>query len=158
MKTAMKYYFDLLITSWKSFNGTYPLTPYDEQLLPKIYVGEMNEEEYISWMPVEKDEISDFSLMEQEFGISIHESIKEYFNSYWFAYIKGFFNSCNIILDPVLPGQELDNFYAHLCGYHINHDHKIEYIPIGFDAVTNYLVVVGNTDGVVWLEDYERQM
>ena len=52
---------------------------------------------------------SDFSSLEENLGINIHESIVEYFNSYWFADLDGFIKDRYIKLESVLPK-------AHLCG------------------------------------------
>ncbi|WP_346010410.1 hypothetical protein [Paenibacillus sp. SYP-B3998] len=43
-----------------------------------MYIGEVDEDEYISWQPVEKD-FYDFDSLEEDLGVRIHPSIIEYF-------------------------------------------------------------------------------
>lgn len=86
----------------------------------------------------------------------IHESIKEYFNSYWFAELTGFFDSYSLILESVLPGAELNNFYAEVAGFYINYN-NLNYIPIGIESNTTFSIVVDNQTGAVGLFDDENE-
>nr|WP_275893662.1 SecY-interacting protein Syd [Bacillus cereus] len=97
----------------------------------------------------------DFLDIEEGLGIIFHESIKEYFNSYWFAELAGFYKSYNIILEPVLPGIELNNFVFQLIGYKEAHEDKLDNIPLGVEGETGFLIVIDNNTGVVKLEDFE---
>jgi len=155
MKRELKGYFERFTDVWQKFNNSYPKVAWDESLKPIMYIGEPDKEQYISWQPIEKNEISDLGEIEHKFGIHIHDSIKQYFNSYWFAELKGYYNSYNIILEPVLPGRELDNVYAQISGYYLNHG-DLNNIPIGFEGVNNFYIVIDNNSGQVKLEDYER--
>ena len=59
MKEIMKQYFERFCDMWRDFNGTYPQISYDEDVDSRLYVGTMDEEEYISWKPLEKDTITE---------------------------------------------------------------------------------------------------
>lgn len=155
MKEEMKKYFDKLIEVWKGFNNSLPKVPWNDMVRPIIYEGEIDQDEYICWKPVEKNIIHDFNDIEELVGIKFHESIKEYFNSYWFAELAGFCNSYNIILEPVLPGMELNNFVAQLIGYKEIHSEKLDKIPLGVEGRNSLLVVIDNNSGIVELEDFE---
>lgn len=155
MKEEMKKYFDQLIESWQQFNNSYPKVPWNDAVTPIIYEGEVDIEEYICWKPVEKEVIHDFRDIEQVLGVTLHKAIKDYFNSYWFAELAGFYKIYNIILEPVLPGIELNNFVAQLMGYKEVHEEKLDNIPIGVEGKNSFLVVIDNKTGIVKLEDFE---
>ncbi|MEM5601475.1 SecY-interacting protein Syd [Bacillus cereus group sp. RP37] len=156
MKAEMLKYFEQLIEVWHGFNNSLPKVPWNEAVIPTIYEDEIDEEEYICWKPVEKNVIHDFLDIEEGLGIIFHESIKEYFNSYWFAELAGFYKSYNIILEPVLPGIELNNFVVQLIGYKETHEDKLDNIPLGVEGETGFLIVIDNNTGVVKLEDFEN--
>ncbi|MRX72851.1 SecY-interacting protein Syd [Bacillus lacus] len=120
-----------------------------------IYDGEVDEEEYISWEPVEKTLSQDFTSLENEFDIKLHKSIVEYFNSYWFADLDGFYKEHYIALKPVLPKSEISSFRESLKGYKENHGNSLKKIPIGIEG-NGLLVVIENKSGIIQLEDFER--
>ncbi|WP_035431938.1 SecY-interacting protein Syd [Bacillus sp. UNC322MFChir4.1] len=155
MKDEMGKYFDQLIEAWSGFNNSLPKVPWNDAIIPTIYEGEVDQDEYICWKPVEKNIIHDFRDIEQVLGIIFHESIKDYFNTYWFAELVGFYKSYNIILEPVLPGIELNNFVVQLIGYKEVHEDKLDNIPLGVEGGSSFLVVIDNNTGIVKLEDFE---
>lgn len=120
-----------------------------------IYEGEVDEDEYISWKPVEMTVQQDFTKLEDDFDIKFHESIVEYFNSYWFADLDGFFQEHYITLESVLPNTEISSFRESLKGYKKNHDDCLDKIPIGIEG-NGLQVVIENNSGIVQLEDFER--
>ncbi|WP_174818624.1 SecY-interacting protein Syd [Paenibacillus kobensis] len=151
----MKQYFSLRKTVADEGLDFLLKTPFDEEVDSLIYVGEVDEDEYISWRPVEKNVTNDFSLLEEKLGIKIHGSVVEYFNSYWFADLDGFIKDHYIKLEFVLPKADLESYGNLLSGYKSNHNNNIENIPIGIEG-NGLIVVVDNQDGSVKLEDYER--
>lgn len=130
-------------------------TPFDEDVDSFIYIGEVDEEEYILWRPIEKKEIYDFNSLEEKLGTRIHPSIIEYFNSYWFADFDGFIKDSYIKLESVLPKAGMESYGNLLFGYKNNHNNKLENIPIGIEG-NGLIVVIDNQNGSVKLEDYER--
>ncbi len=155
IKEAINQYFSLRKTVADEGLDFLFKTPFDEEVDPLIYVGEVDEDEYISWRPVEKKVATDFSSLEEKLGINIHGSIVEYFNSYWFADLDGFIKDHYIKLESVLPEAGIESYGNLLSGYKSNHNNKIENIPIGIEG-NGLIVVVNNQDGSVKLEDYER--
>ncbi|WBW96123.1 SecY-interacting protein Syd [Oceanirhabdus sp. W0125-5] len=155
MKKEMKKYFNQLIEAWQGFNNSYPKVPWNDAVTSIIYEGEVDEDEYIGWKPIEKNVVHDFLDIENVLGVTFHESIKDYFNSYWFAELAGFYKSYNIILEPVLPGIELNNFLTQLIGYKEVHEGKLDNIPLGVEGRNSFLVVIDNNTGIVKLEDFE---
>lgn len=154
MKTIVHNFFEKYIEMWKGFNDSEPRIPYDDSIEPILYIGEVDEDEYIYWLPKCKDVITDFSVIEKEYNIVLNQDIKEYFNSYWFLDLKGFFRGTNVILEPVIPGKELDNFMQQLKGYYIMYN-ELSYIPLGIEVNNNNLIVIDNTSGKVYFHDLE---
>ncbi|KQU13163.1 Syd protein [Bacillus sp. Leaf13] len=130
-------------------------TSVTEELNSIIYEGEVDEEEYITWKPVEKTTSHDLKQLEENLEVISHKSIIEYFNSYWFADLDGFLNDFYIKLEEVLPNFELDSFLGTLKGYKSNHNNRLENIPLGIEG-NGLLVVIDNENGKVKLEDFER--
>ncbi|MGJ3197251.1 SecY-interacting protein Syd [Peribacillus frigoritolerans] len=126
-----------------------------EELNSIIYEGEVDEEDYITWKPVEKTTSHDLKELEENLGVGFHKSIIEYFNSYWFADLDGFLNDNYIKFEVVLPNFELNSFRKTIEGYKINHNNKLENIPLGIEG-NGLLVVIDNENGKVKLEDFER--
>ncbi|MBA4601728.1 SecY-interacting protein Syd [Thermoactinomyces mirandus] len=131
-------------------------TPINEYVDPHIYEGEVDEEGYISWKPIEKHKNHDLTRLENQLGVVFHPSIKEYFNSYWFATLDGFIGNHYIKLEAVLPNIELDSFTYMVKGYKSNHNNKLDHIPLGIEG-NGLIVVVDNQYGTVQLEDFERK-
>ncbi|OMF02906.1 SecY interacting protein Syd [Paenibacillus sp. FSL H7-0331] len=155
MKEAMNQYFSLRkATADEGLDFLFKI-PFDEDVDSFIYVGEVDEDEYISWRPVEKKDFNDFKSLEENQGIRIHPSVIEYYNSYWFADLDGFIKDHYIKLESVLPKADIESYSNILTGYKNNHNNKLEHIPIGIEG-NGLMVVVDNQDGYVKLEDYER--
>jgi SecY interacting protein Syd len=130
-------------------------TPYNEDVDSVIYVGEVDEEEYILWKPVEKNDYSDFKCLEEDLGVKLHQAVTEYFNAYWFIDLDGFIKHHYIKLESSLPGAGIDSYISLVKGYKANHNNRLENIPLGIEG-NGLIVVVDNKDGSVKLEDFER--
>lgn len=129
-----------------------PISSEDSQI---IYDGEGDEDEYISWKPVEITVSQDLTSLENEFDLKLHKTIVEYFTSYWFADLDGFYQEHYITLEPVLPNSEISSFRESLKGYKENHGDSLKNIPIGIEG-NGLLVVIENNSGIIQLEDFER--
>lgn len=119
-----------------------------------IYDGGFDEEEYISQKPVEKTVSHILTSLEDEFDIKLHKSIVEYFNSYCFADLDGFYHEHYIALEHVLPKSEIISFRESLKGYKENHGDSLKRVPIGIEG-NGLLVVIENNSRIVQLEDFE---
>ncbi|KMP34605.1 SecY-interacting protein Syd [Bacillus albus] len=154
MKNEMENCFDKIIREWQDCNNSLPKSLWIEEAEAFIYEGEPDKEGYVFWKPLEKNIIHDFSDIEKDLGIQLHNSIKEYYNSYWFLDLGGNYLGYDFELNPVIPGIELHDFYVSLQGYQGAHDNQLNNIPIGMEF-NGLLVVVDNGNGQVKLEDYE---
>ncbi|WP_145409955.1 SecY-interacting protein Syd [Paenibacillus xylanexedens] len=120
----------------------------------RLYVGDKDKEGYISWLPVKNDEITNFEYIEQHFNMKLNESIKEYYNSYYFFQLSGWIRDYNINLNTVLPDNEPETFLQRLSNYIEVHDGKTNYIPMGIES-NGLVVVLDNITGEVCIEDFE---
>ncbi len=155
IKEAMQIYFQMrkeMANEGLDFLFKTPISSEDNLI---IYSGEADEEEYISWKPVEMTVSQDFTSLEDEFDIKLHKTIIEYFNSYWFADLDGFYREHYITLEPVLPNSEISSFRESIKGYKENHGDSLKKIPIGIEG-NGLLVVIENNSGKIQLEDFER--
>ncbi|MDE7321835.1 MAG: SecY-interacting protein Syd [Lachnospiraceae bacterium] len=154
MNEVLKKYFEDYCDMWMKYKGTYPQVPYDSDIDSRLYIGTMDEEEYISWKPKVKDVITDFSKIEKEYNFKLNEEIKKYFNSFWFLELKGFIGEYCVVLEPVIPEMETDGFEAQLKGYFSSY-RTLEYIPIGIETNTNSVIVIENKSGKVYFHDLD---
>jgi len=126
---------------------------HDEYLV--IYEGSVDEDECISWKPVKMTAQQDFTSLENEFNITFHQTIVDYFNAYWFAELDGFYKEYYITLEPVLSNIQMNLFGESLRGYKNNHEGLLKNIPIGMEG-NGLVVVIENMSGIISLEDFER--
>lgn len=82
MKNEMENCFDKIIREWQDCNSSLLKSLWIEEADTFIYEGEPDIEGYVFWKPLEKNIIHDFSNIEKDLGIQLHNSIKEYYNSY----------------------------------------------------------------------------
>ena len=154
MNEVLKKYFECYCDMWMKYRGTYPQISYDSEIDSRLYIGTKDEEEYMFWKPMVKNENTDFSKIEKEYGFNLNEEIKKYFNSYWFLELKGFIGEYSVVLEPVIPGMETDGFEAQLKGYFSSYQ-TLEYIPIGIETNTNSVIVIENETGKVYFHDLD---
>ncbi len=152
IKDAMKQYFQMRReTANKGLDFLFKTPILDNEELV-IYEGKADEEEYISWKPVE---IPFQQNIKNYLDMDLHDTIQDYFNSYWFADLDGFYINYYIKLHPVLPNN-LNSYLKLINGYKKNHENKLDKVPIGIEG-NGLTVVIDNKSGVVYLEDFERE-
>ncbi|PCN42166.1 SecY interacting protein Syd [Brevibacillus laterosporus] len=156
MKKIMDQYFERFKKKWKEYNNTLPQIAWNEEVAPFIYRGEKDEYGYISWLPIEKGTITNFKEFEINAGAELHQSLKQYFNSFWFLELAGWIGTHNINLYPVVPGIEPEKFLSGLNAFAETKGGIFNYIPIGFES-NGMLVVVDNNTGSVYIEDFETE-
>ncbi|WP_404459753.1 SecY-interacting protein Syd [Sutcliffiella horikoshii] len=157
VKKALENYFNDLILMWKSEYNTYPQVPLDEDINPLLYVSEPDEEEYVCWKPIEKYDLEDLEEIEKRLDMNIHHTLKEYFNSYWFLNLQGFYEAKLINLEPVEPGKSIFEFFKVMKQYEESNGRELRYIQIGFVSPEDMAVMFDNETGQITIEDFERQ-
>lgn len=133
---------------------------------PRLFSGEPDEDGYVRWVPAAKVDPTDLSELERRAGSVIHPSIKDYFNTFWFMAMGGRFADARVTLDPVVPGRDLADLEQRLfgadygpykvSGYLATHGGVLRHIPIGLHHPDDLLLVVDNATGEVLVEDHER--
>ena len=149
VKQAMKAYFDSLVDQVWQTDRELPRAEVVEDADSLIYVGEPDRDGYVQWRPTEKNKVDDLGTLERRLGISLHSSVKEYFNSYWFLYLGGHLQRWAVRLFPVVPGLELAGFAASLEDLLKEHGHNWPWAPIGLETNTGFSVVVNARTGEV---------
>lgn len=155
LRSVMRAYFTALVGNWRERNGTFPKAPWLEEADPSIYVGEPDDAGWVQWLPKEKAVREDFGAVEGRWGVQIHSSVREYFDSFWFCVLGGTFSSRAVQLEPMIPGIGLAEWQQKVQGYREAHAGMLRHLPIGIESKQSLLVVVDNTTGEVSVEDYE---
>lgn len=155
VKKSLKHYFKELLELWEKDYGTSPKVSWDEETDPMLYLSSPDEEEYVYWMPIEKTNLEDFLKIESVLGLKIHDSIKEYFNSYWFLNLQGFYDQRLVNLEPVEPGKHVLEFFQAMKHYEENRGGKLRYIQMGFISPEDIAITVDNDTGQIFIEDFE---
>ena len=157
MQQEMTDFFIRLVESWEN-KGQLPQVKPNRKADPDFYIGRENEDGQVGWLPVAKEEAADFSGIEEVIGIKFHPSIKEYFNTYYFARLSGYLPPFRIRLHPVLPGLGIYEWGLKLVDYRKQHRYELDYIPIGVETKSKFPVVVNNETGRVYVEDEIEQV
>lgn len=103
LKEVLKSYLEQFIEAEKEmYESPYSKVPYNEDEPSDLYVGEIDEDGWIGWQYAPADRVIDFSGLEKEYNIHIPEELKEYYNSYYFLSLDGFWeDGLNISLDEI---------------------------------------------------------
>lgn len=161
VKDAMAVYFSRRLASGQ------PLQSADaEDSDPMLFLGPADDNGLVQWKPQPKSEVSDFSEIERRASVSLHSSIKDYYNAYWFLEFGGKYRAGSVSLDPVKPGVGLteleDKLFGrtygayHVSGYITTHGGQLRHVPIGLHHGDDLLLVVDNASGEIAVEDHER--
>ncbi len=167
MKQAMRDYFCRLMASYILIGREYPSTVSSENEAKNdlLIVSKVeSSKDWYYWQPIEKQIVTDFSILEEKYKTIIHQDVKDYYNSFWFYDISGWFENSGdwndwymmMELEKVLPGKEIIELDKHIIRYY--NIHKIEsipMIPIGLHSETSLFVLVYNKTGEVCIDDVE---
>lgn len=155
IKYVMGEFFEKMLMGYKKTSQGLPMAPKVEVNNNEIFVGEVDEEGWSKWKPIMKSEEEEFSEIEKILSTDINKDLKEYFNSYWFIQLEGKFKKRDIELQPVIPGAELNEFTKKLKGYIEAHNGNSEYVPIGSEDDTGFLILLENNSGKIVKENHE---
>lgn len=107
IKESLKAYLDKYFEMYKKYMGKYPTVPYDEEEESSLWFGEMDEDEYIQWMYKEKDTETNFSELEAELDLEFPDELKEFYNSYYFLQLQGFYNGEHLSFKDVSDNRNI---------------------------------------------------
>lgn len=151
----MGNFFEKMLTGYKKTSQGLPMAPKVEVNDNRIFIGEVEEEGWSRWKPIIKDYEEEFEEIEKLLNADVNKDIKEYFNSYWFIQLEGTFKKWDINLQPVIPGVELKEFVKKLKEYIEEHNGNTNYIPIGSEDDTGFIILLENRTGRIMKENYE---
>lgn len=157
IKQVMSRYFKEYFDYWYDKYGTLPKVPWDEDISSLLYQSEPDEEGYVYWKPKLKDIHENFEYIEEILGINVNNSIKEYFNSYWFLNLEGFYNTKRISLEPVEPDKNVLEYFQNIKQYEESIGNSFRYIDIGFISPEDISIAVDNETGKIVKHDYETE-
>ena len=151
LKEFLKKYLDAFFKVFEDDLKSLPKVAYDEDNEDNpsnLYVGEMDNEGWIQWQYVPVDRIIDFSELEEEYAMHISTELKEYYNSFYFLELCGFFDNVLIMLDKI--DDTTDAIEEFRCVI----DSNESMIPIGMDG-RNCMICVKLDSGCVIVDDWE---
>ncbi|MGG4466558.1 hypothetical protein ABER68_00810 [Paenibacillus alvei] len=102
--------------------------------------------------------MDNFTEIEEKLALNIHPSLKEYFNSYWFLNLQGFYGTRLVNLEPVEPGKSLLEFFKIMKQYEENNGRELRYIQIGFVSPEDLAIMFDNETGHILIEDFETEV
>ncbi|WP_145045851.1 SecY-interacting protein Syd [Paenibacillus xylanexedens] len=152
---AMENYFNKLLFFWEDQFSSFPKISFEEDIESWMYVGVPDEEESVQWRPRLKTTKEDFTLIERELGMKLHPSIKEYFDSFWFLNLQGFYGSNRITLEEVIPNKDILAFFTNQMNFEVSAERKFDYILIGYISPDDQGLLLDNRTGEIVREDYE---
>ncbi|MCM3033910.1 SecY-interacting protein Syd [Niallia sp. MER 6] len=157
VKKALEHYFQKLLNVWDVKYSTFPQVPWDEDINPVLYLSNPDEEEYVYWKPVEKKELDNFINIEKVLEMTIHHALKEYFNSYLFLNLQGYYGARLVNLEPVEPGKSIVDFFEAMKTYEENKGRQLRYIQVGFVSPEEMAVIFDNETGQIFIENVETE-
>lgn len=157
IKKELERYFKELMNVWETKYGTYPKVPWDAEMDPLLYLSNPDEEGNVYWKPVEKNKIDNFIEIQKELSMNIHDAIKEYFNSYWFLDIQGFYGIRLVTLEPVEPNKSIVEFIRIMKRYEESQGREFRYIQIGFVSPEDMALIFDNETGQILIENFETE-
>lgn len=152
IKESLKGYLDRYFESYKNNLGIYPAVPYDEDEESSLWFGEADEEDYIQWMYKERGTQINFSQLEAELNLVLPDAAKEFYNSYYFLELQGFYNGEHIGFDSVSDNRDVLQDLK-TCIFQMK---EKKYLHMGiYSNMDLALCMEINTGKIVWV-DYER--
>lgn len=148
LKEVLKKYIDAFFKVYEDDLKSLPKMPYDEENPSNLYVGEMDNDKWIQWKYAPVDRSIDFSGLEEEYAIQISKELKEYYNSFYFLELCGFWDNVCISLNKI------DDTTDVLIKFRNAIKNNRDMITIGMDG-RNCLICVKINSGCVILDDWE---
>ncbi len=151
MIKQLQEYLEKYTSEWIENRGTYPMVPYDEEE-SRLYFGQVNEDDYIQWKYEKNDIEVDFSKIEQRLGYLLNNEVKEYYQSFLFLDLQGFFNGSLVVLYLIDEFTNIENLFL----YGIEND--LTYgIQIGHYGSMELPLYVNFKEGYLFTYDFEKE-
>ena len=131
---------------------------YDSSWRSPCEIGEPVELEDITaieWRPQSRLETDDFSGLENAFETEIHQSIKDYYGSYWSGGLEATCKEGHVSLMFLWNDEDRDRLVDNLIGHALAQKRSRSPLSIFFactDAASAYFLTVNNSTGEVQLE------
>jgi SecY interacting protein Syd len=155
VKDLLKSKLDQMIESWKSAQGSNPKMPWDPDIDQRIYVGDADEEDWIEWKPLPKDDSRRLADIAPDLAPFL-PSLEHYFADWWFLSLEGKLSGHMLSLVPNRPGVDPDAFLDSVRRHRAGSSTGLQFTPIGIDNASSLQVVISNGDGRIFIDDWER--
>lgn len=147
VKKELKRYLDDYFNEWITKRGSYPMVSYDEDKISNLYFGELDEDDDIQWKYTLNDKNINFGSLEDEYGIQINHEVKEFYSSYLFLQLEGFYNDELIWIDPITDHTDIISEIKYCFDVEGDYNVKIgllgnSNLPIYVEAQTGKVVVI----------------
>lgn len=156
IKEAIEVYFKKLDSLWIEKRKLHPLIPYTEKMPKFMYIGEVNNSNYIQWKISKNENTINFNNISSCIGIELHNDLKEYFSSYYFLKMVGIFNNVKLIFTPITPLVDILIFLRERINIAAVQGRDINKIEIGFaeiDGQDSFLLLFNNLTGCMEVMD-----
>lgn len=147
VKKELKRYLDDYFNEWITKRSSYPMVSYDEDKISNLYFGELDEDDDIQWKYAPNNKNINFEILEDEYGIQINHELKEFYSSYLFLQLEGFYNEELIWIDPITDHTDIISEIKYCFDVEGAYNVKIGLfgnlsLPIYVEAQTGKVVVI----------------
>jgi hypothetical protein len=159
---AIKGCFRRMVGDIKDYTEMYLFVRLPVGVENRMIVSERDGNGYYKWQLIHISrsfsDKPDFKIIESKYNLTLHKDIKDYYGIMLFYYLCGTYyikelnKNVNIMMDQVLPNQQIQDLMSNVEEYyHLNGNEKIQMIPVGL--ADELPIVVNNDTGEVLLDN-----
>ena len=146
---------DNLINEWRhAYNGELPYIEQDPQWPSLCEIKGSESDGQVRWQPVKREQIGDFSNIDQALELVLHQDIKSYYSLYWSAQLNVEHNKGPVTLLQIYNDDDFANLQKNIIG-HVMMKRQLKQNITIFFALTDQddqIISIKNDNGEVWLE------
>ncbi|MDD1783775.1 SecY-interacting protein [Enterovibrio sp. ZSDZ35] len=131
--TALWSFSERFVEAWQSQHGSMPQSDAYLELASPCVVQETDD--VVIWKPVARDELADFSNVEDGIGIQLHDDIKAFYAGQYCGDMTACFEGLNIELIQVWSDEDLPRLQENILG-HLLMQKRLKQNPTVFIAST----------------------
>jgi len=153
--TALEHLLQRYVQAVAAKTGTLPRQAFDPAWLSPCQVGEPDRHGDIFWRPCRRSEPADFSGLEQALETPLHDSIKQYYGSFWADGFDARFGDEPVSLIQIWNEDDFQRLLGNIIG-HVEQQRRAK-LPLTVffacsEADSELFLSVDNRSGAVLLE------
>lgn len=159
MKTILMNYFSKLEEVYLSIFDTKPTISYSDDLNKEMFISDVLEDGEIEWEPKELKECPNFEKIEKIIKFKLNDEIKEYYSSFSFFYITGYYENIYLWLFPLNDKGDIErNIKEHYADGKYYFKNKQIFVIGGAskDSVDGLYICYDNAENKVFCYDAEE--